>query len=71
MHLKVSISYFLFNRCLHRLEQLPLGASVKMPCLTVMKGQHLRIQLNGEDPLTLCEVKVFTPDPGILFIELY
>ena len=58
----------IFNRCLHQLEPMPLGTSVKLPCSSVLKGQHLRIQLNGQTALTLCEVKAFTPDPGNIFM---
>ena len=69
-HFTFSFKFLFFYRCLHHLKHLPLGASVKLPCPTVLKGQHLRIQLNGRVQLTLCEVKVFTLDHGIFFVEL-
>ena len=54
----------LTNRCFNRSEQIPQGASVKLPCSSVLKGQRLKIQLQYKGVLTLCEVKAFTPDQG-------
>ena len=57
-------TFLLFNSCFQRLENVPAAATIKEPCSSVLKGQKLKVELQDEGSLALCEVKAFTPDEG-------
>ena len=47
-----------FGECASIYDEIPAGATVNITCQTLVGGRYVKIQLNGEGFLTLCEVQV-------------
>jgi hypothetical protein len=50
--------------CAERLEQGKTGEEMKIACAPGVRGRYVRVRLNTNNALTLCEVKVFGPKPA-------